>query len=257
MTDVVGFADRLEKAVTANRAIKPLTNDDPGLTVDAAYDIQDEVLRRALDRGERIACAKLGLTSRAKQQQMKVDEPLYGWLTDMQQIHLGDPLVAGELIQPRVEPEIAFAIGSELSGRIGVHDVLAATEAVMPAIDVLDSRFTGYSFTLADVTADNASGARFSVGGTRVPVHGMDLRTVGCVLEKNGRLVDTAAGAAVLGHPANAIAWFVAKLAERDKTLPAGSVVLAGALTAAIPVAPGDVVTATIDRIGTIELAIR
>lgn len=134
---------------------------------------------------------------------------------------------------------------------------MAATTAVMPAIDILDSRFAGYSFTLADVTADNASGARFALGGTRVPVDGIDLRTVGCVFEKNGQLVGAAAGAAVLGHPAAAVAWFVGKLAERRRSLPAGSVVLAGALTSAVPVAAGDVVSATIDRVGSIELAVR
>lgn len=255
--DVTEFADRLERAVAERSAIAPLTNDAPDLTVDAAYDIQDEVLRRAEARGETVVCAKLGLTSRAKQQQMHVDEPLYGWLTDRALIPFGEPLIAGELIQPRVEPEIAFEIGAELSGRVGVHDVLAATRAVLPAVDVLDSRFTGYAFTLADVTADNASGARFALGATRVPVDGIDLRTVGCVLEKNGEVVATAAGAAVLGHPAAAVAWFVQKLAERGRTLPAGSLVLAGALTAAVPVAAGDVVTATLDRIGTVELPVR
>ncbi len=255
--DIAGFADQLERAVTRRSAIEPLTNQAPELTVDEAYDIQDEVLRRAQARGERVVCAKLGLTSRAKQQQMNVDEPLYGWLTDAALIPFGEPLVADELIQPRVEPEIAFEIGTELSGRVGVHDVLAATRAVLPAVDVLDSRFTGYAFTLADVTADNASGARFAVGGSRVAVEGIDLRTVGCVLEKNGRIVATAAGAAVLGHPAAAVAWFVGKLAERGRSLAAGSLVLAGALTAAVAVAPGDVVSATFDRIGSVELAVR
>jgi 2-oxo-3-hexenedioate decarboxylase len=255
--NIEDFADRLEAAVANRSAMTPLTDDAPELTVDAAYDIQDAVLDRAIARGATIACAKLGLTSKAKQEQMSVDEPLYGWLTDDQQIPTGQPLIAGELIQPRAEPEVAFIIGRELSGRVGIHEVLAATEAVLPAIDILDSRFSGYGFTLADVTADNASGARFAVGGTQVGVDGIDLRTVGCVFEKNGELVATAAGAAILGHPAAAVAWFVGKLAERGKALAAGSLVLAGALTAAIPVEAGDVVTATIDRIGSVELAVR
>jgi 2-keto-4-pentenoate hydratase len=134
--------------------------------------------------------------------------------------------------------------------------VLAATAAVLPALDVLDSRFAGYRFTLPDVIADNASAARYTIGDP-VPLDGIDLRLVGCVFECNGELVATAAGAAVLDHPAAAVAWFVRKLAAHGRELPAGSVVLAGALTAAIPVTADDVVRLTIDRIGGLDLACR
>jgi len=132
---------------------------------------------------------------------------------------------------------------------------LAATEAVAPALDVLDSRFAGYSFTLADVVADNCSAGAFLVGNP-VPLGSFDLALVGCVFEKNGEVAATAAGAAVLGHPASAVAWFVRKLAERDKGLAAGSLVLAGALTGALAVAPGDTVVASFDRIGSVGLSV-
>ncbi|MDH4118893.1 MAG: fumarylacetoacetate hydrolase family protein [Acidimicrobiia bacterium] len=245
------LADRLVSAVRTRTALDPGAT---GLTPEAAYDVQDEVVS-ALGPG--VAAIKLGLTSKAKQVQMSVDEPLYGWLVDGTEIHRGDPLVAGELIQPRVEPEIAFITSAELGGPgVSAAHVLAATSAVMAAIDVLDSRYAGYSFTLPDVIADNASAARFVVGDPIDPT-GVDLRTVGCVFSKNGEMVATAAGAAILGHPAAAVAWFVRKLAERDRVLPAGSVVLAGALTAAIPVETGDSVTVEIDRLGTLELAVR
>jgi 2-keto-4-pentenoate hydratase len=125
----------------------------------------------------------------------------------------------------------------------------------MVAIDVLDSRYAGYNFTLPDVIADNASAARFTVGDP-VPLEGINLRTVGCVFSRNGELIATAAGAAVLDHPAAAVAWFVRKLASRGRILPAGSLVLAGALTAAVAVGPGDVVNVEIDRIGSVQLAV-
>lgn len=253
--NVAELAARLQGAIDACAAITPLT-DDQAFTVDEAYDVQDAVLDAQLAAGATIAAAKLGLTSRAKQQQMNVDEPLYGWMTDAQQIHAGDAVIAGELIQPRAEPEIAFLTNAELAGPVGMHEVLAATAAVTPAIDILDSRFAGYAFTLADVTADNASSGRFAIGNP-VEVGDMNLATIGCVFEKNGELVDTAAGAAVLGHPAASVAWFVNKLAERDRSLPAGSLVLAGALTGAVPIAAGDSVMVSIDRIGTLELAVR
>jgi 2-oxo-3-hexenedioate decarboxylase len=135
--------------------------------------------------------------------------------------------------------------------------VLAATAAVAPAIDVLDSRYAGYRFSLPDVVADNASAARLALGGVRRAVDGIDLRLVGCVLEVGGRVRATAAGAAALGHPAAAVAWLVRALARRGRGLTAGDVVLSGGLTEAVAVGPGDVVVARLGRLGTVELAVR
>jgi 2-oxo-3-hexenedioate decarboxylase/2-keto-4-pentenoate hydratase len=189
---------------------------------------------------------------------MGVDEPLYGELTDAMLLDVGEPLDTGQLIQPRIEPEIAFLLGADLAGeRVGAAQVLAATAAVAPAIDVLDSRYAGYAFTLPDVVADNASAARLVLGGVRRAADGIDLRLVGCVLEQGGRVRSTAAGAAALGHPAAAVAWLVRALARRGRGLAAGDVVLSGGLTEAVPVAPGDVVVARIGRLGAVELAVR
>ena len=135
--------------------------------------------------------------------------------------------------------------------------MLAATAAVAPAIEVLDSRYAGYAFTLPDVVADNASAARLVLGGVRQAVDGIDLRLVGCVLELGGQVRATAAGAAALGHPAAAVAWLVRALHRRGRGLAAGDVVLSGGLTEAVPVAPGDVVVARLGRLGTVELAVR
>ena len=245
------LAGRLVNAITTRTALDP---GETGLSESEAYDVQD----RCIDlQGGVVTAAKLGLTSRAKQEQMKVAEPLYGWMVEGTEIGTGEALMASELIQPRVEPEVAFVMGDDLGGsRVSTHQVIAAIESVMPAIDVLDSRYSGYQFTLPDVIADNASAARYALGDP-VPIDGIDLRLVGCVFSKNGELVATAAGAAILEHPAAAVAWFVRKLAERGRDLPAGSVVLAGSLTAAIPVAAGDLVTVEVDRIGTLDLRVR
>ncbi|HET9559694.1 MAG TPA: fumarylacetoacetate hydrolase family protein, partial [Actinomycetota bacterium] len=197
-------------------------------------------------------------TSRAKQAQMGVAEPLYGELTDAMLLDVGEPLDTGRLIQPRVEPEIAFLLGTDLAGeRVGAAQVLAATAAVAPAIEVIDSRYAGYAFTLPDVVADNASAARLVLGGVRQAVDGIDLRLVGCVLELGGQVRATAAGAASLGHPAAAVAWLVRALHRRGRGLAAGDVVLSGGLTEAVPVGPGDVVVARLGRLGTVELAVR
>jgi 2-oxo-3-hexenedioate decarboxylase len=246
------LAATLADAVRQRSPIAPLT-DEVELSIEQAYDVQDLVLERLDPDGSRTA-AKLGLTSRAKQEQMSVHEPIYGWYVAGSALDIGEPLDTGAWIQPRVEPEIAFLTSRRLAGRdVTSAHVLAATDAVMPALDVLDSRYAGYKFTLPDVVADDASAARYLLGRP-VGLDGIDLATVGCVFEHNERLVATAAGAAVLDHPAAAVAWFVRKLADRGGQLPAGSIVLAGALTAAVPLEPGDVARITIDRMGTLEL---
>jgi len=157
-----------------------------------------------------------------------------------------------------VEPEIAFLLGRDLEGpQVTAAHVLAATEAVFGAVDVLDSRYAGYKFTFNDVVADNASSAGFILGGTALDPYGIDLRLTGCVLEQNGSLVSTAAGASVMGHPASSVAWLVRTLAARGLGLEAGQVVMAGGMTEAIPVKPGDTVVASFDRLGSVEIAFR
>lgn len=249
---------RLTNAVRNRTATSPLTDDYGSFDIPTAYDLQALVVADRIAQGHRVVGAKLGLTSEAKQQQMKVTEPLYGWLTDDMRIEPGSPLVVDQFIQPRVEAEIAFLIGDDLEGSdVGAADVLSATAAVMPAIDVLDSRYAGYSFTLPDVVADNSSSAGFITGTTVVDPQGIDLRLLGVVLEVNGQVVATAAGAAVLGHPASSVAWLVRALARRGEGLTAGMTVLSGACTAAFAVKPGDTVVARVDRLGTVEVACR
>lgn len=252
------IAQTLIEAARTRTAVHPLTNDYPDLDVDTAYEVQDAVVDARVQAGARVIGAKLGLTSVAKQKQMNVSEPLYGRLTDDMQLDTGQTLTISDYIQPRCEPEIAFLLGEDLEGpQVLAAHVLAATELVFPAIDVLDSRFAGYKFTGADVIADNSSCAGFVFGGQGTDPTGIDLRLVGCTFEKNGQLVSTAAGAAVLGHPASAVAWAIRRMAERGQGLKAGQIIMAGALTEAVVVEPGDTVVARFDRLGSVELACR
>ena len=251
-------AARLTAAARTRTATTALTGDYGDFDIPTAYDVQAQVVADRIAQGHRVVGAKLGLTSEAKQKQMNVGEPLYGWLTDDMRIEPGEPLVVDRFIQPRVEAEIAFLIGDDLDGAdVGAADVLAATAAVMPAIDVLDSRYAGYSFTLPDVVADNSSSAGFITGSQLVDPLGLDLRLLGVVLEVNGQVAATAAGAAVLGHPAASVAWLVRALARRGEGLAAGMTVLSGACTAAFAVSPGDTVVARVDRLGTVEVPCR
>lgn len=258
MTATAALAGPLLDAVAQRTGIASLTTTSGAFDLPAAYEVQDAVVADRVQRGFPVVGAKLGLTSAAKQRQMNVDEPLYGWLTADMALDVGQQLVCSRFIQPRCEPEIAFVLARDLEGvHVTAAHVLAATAAVFPAVDVLDSRFAGYSFTLPDVVADNCSAAAYVLGGQALDPAGIDLRLTGMSLEKNGELVATAAGAAALGHPAAAVAWLVRSLAGRGRGLSAGQVVLSGALTEAVAVAPGDVVVARFDRLGTVEIACR
>jgi 2-keto-4-pentenoate hydratase len=258
MTDAGILADTLIDAAANRTGMQALTTTFGEFDTATAYEIQDAVVAARSARGHSVVGAKLGLTSRAKQRQMKVDEPLYGLLTSDMVIDVGETLDTSRYIQPRAEPEIAFLIGRDLEGAgVTAAHVLAATDAVFPAIDVLDSRYSGYSFTLPDVVADNASAAGYLLGGRATVPLGVDLALTGVVLEKNGSLVATATGAEALGHPAAAVAWMVRAMAARGRGLAAGQVVLSGALTEAITVAPGDTVVAHFDKLGSVELVCR
>ncbi|MDT7708874.1 MAG: 2-oxo-3-hexenedioate decarboxylase [Pseudonocardiales bacterium] len=251
--DTTELAGRLTKAVADRAAIDQLSDDAPELDLAGGYAVQ-RVLRN--EAGPLVGW-KLGVTSRAKQAQVGVSAPVFGFLAGRNALDLGEPLDTSQLIQPRCEPEIVFVLGRDLAGpHVTASDVISASSGVAVGIEVLDSRFRNYRFTMADVVADNTSAGRFVVG-TPVPPAGIDLRLVGVVLEKNGEVVSTASGAASLGHPAAAVAWMVRTMAADGEGLRAGDVVLSGGLTAAVPVAPGDVVVASIDRLGTVELGCR
>ncbi|GAY08478.1 2-keto-4-pentenoate hydratase [Pseudonocardia sp. N23] len=253
MTDVATWAARLDDAATAPAPITPLSGD--GLTdLAVAYEVQRGVVALRLGRGERLVGGKLGLTSRAKQIAMGVDRPLHGLVTSGMVRTSGSRLSLEELIHPRVEPEIAFVLGQPLEGPgVTVADVLAATRYVCPALDVIDSRYEGFTFTHLDAVADNASSAVFALGDDLVAPTG-DLALTGCVLEVDGRVVESAAGAAVMGHPAAAVAYMANQLVATGRRLEAGWVVLSGGLTAPVPLLSGSTVTATLSGLGSVTL---
>lgn len=253
MSDVRTWAGRLDDAATRCTPVAPLTG--VGLADTAtAYRVQSALVDLRLGRGERLVGGKLGLTSRAKQLAMGVDTPLYGLVTSGMVRRSGTRLSLKEMIHPRVEPEIAFVLGEPLEGPgVTVADVLAATRYVCPALDVIDSRYEGFRFTHLDAVADNASSAAFALGDDLVAPTG-DLALAGCVLEVDGRVVESAAGAAVMGHPAAAVAFMADRLVEVGRRLEAGWVVLSGGLTAPVPLTPGSTVTATLSGLGSVTL---
>jgi 2-oxo-3-hexenedioate decarboxylase len=238
------------------REIEPLTDTWPQLDERTAYAIQKRLVAKHVeDEATRITGLKLGLTSKAKQKQMSVDEPIYGALLGSRMVNEGEPLEIAALIHPKAEPEIAVVIDRELKGPGVTRDAAAAAIASAScAMEIIDSRYKNFRFTLPDVVADNTSAARHTISTYRVPAKNLDLRTLGVVFEKNGEVVTTAAGAAILGDPAIGIAWLANKLAEHGESIPAGTVIMTGALTDAIAIAPGDVVRVSIAQLGTLTL---
>lgn len=228
-----------------------------GLDLDGAYAIQLAQVRHWRAAGRRVRGHKVGLTSRAMQEQFGVGQPDYGHLLDTMFYPESSEIPVGAFFAPRAEPEIAFVLDAPLRGP-GLHagDVLRATAFVVPALEIIDSRVQDWDITLLDTIADNASSGGVVLGGGGASPGAVDLRSVGCTLLHNGRVAEFGTGAAVLGDPASAVAWLANTLAGRDLTLEAGSVVLSGSCTRAVPLAPGDSVSAVFDGLGTVSVAL-
>ena len=254
-TLVAGLAEHLETCQLQARDTPKMTDEHPDLDWDDAYAIQAEILRRKLARGERLVGLKCGLTSHAKMKQMGVSTPVFGFLVDSFSVPDGGEVATRELIHPKVEPEVCFVLKRALRGP-GCHigAVLAATDFILPGIEVIDSRYRDFKFDLKSVIADNTSAARFVVGGRAMPAMGTDMRTLGVVMEKNGEVVSLGAGAAVLGHPAAAVAMLANHLGARGQEIPAGTLVLSGGVTEAVAVEAGDSVTLRVQDLGSVSL---
>jgi 2-oxo-3-hexenedioate decarboxylase len=258
MNYLAACAQVLLDAEAAHQAIHPLTTSQPGLSVDDGYAIQRLIVHHKIATGARLAGAKAGLTSKAKQTTMGIDVPIFGWLTDAMALPYDEPLDTAAYIHPRAEPEIVFILGRELRGpRVDIHDVLAATDAICCGLEILDSRYRGYKFTLPDVVADNSGAAGFVLGPRRVSLASLDLTLLACVLEVNGRVQATATGAAVLGHPAQAVAALANHLATAGQALQPGWKVLSGGMTDAVPLAPEDHVRGHFAHLGSVGVRAR
>lgn len=251
------IAEQLFQAEKNAEEVDKFTADHPELDVEVAYDIQDLLLEKKLaDSKSSLAGYKLGLTSEAKMKQMNVDEPCYGVLHHNMEISDGATVSLEPFIHPKIEPEIAFVFEKDLTGPyVSITDVLQATAYVAPALEIIDSRYRNFKFTLPDVVADNASSSRYIIGNSFHDPNDVDLALLGMVYRQNGKIVATGTGAAVIGHPARAIAWMANKLIERGQSVKAGDVVLSGAIGEAIMIEPGDVFTLTSDGIGSVQVS--
>ncbi|MFT4583998.1 MAG: 2-oxo-3-hexenedioate decarboxylase [Gammaproteobacteria bacterium] len=248
------LAEQLENAELNRAPMTKITDTYPGLDMDDAYAIQDELRRRKTARGVRVAGLKAGLTSQAKMKQMNVSEPVFGFMCDYGSRADGGEVEIDGFIAPRVEAEIAFVTKAEIKGPCHIGTVLQATDFVLPAVEILDSRYENFKFDLVSVVADNTSAAGFVTGGNSRRIDEIDVRTLGIVLEKNGEIVELAAGAAVLGHPAESVVMLANMLARKGQVIPAGTFIMTGGVTAAVGVKRGDHISVRYQHLGSISM---
>lgn len=250
------IADQLLRAEYDAVAQTSILAEWDGLDLEAAYKAQDVALRIRTARGEVLTGVKLGVTSKAKQKQVGVDSPSTAWLTDRMILPIGEPVPLDRLIHARAEPEIAFVMKRRLEGPgVSAATALAAVDHVVGAIEIIDSRFSGYKFSMMDAVADNNSSGRYVTGPVSRRPEGLDLALEACLLEVDGEVVDSATGAAVHGHPAEALAFAANTLAERGLAIEPGWVVLTGGMTDAVPVQPGARIAAHFTNLGTVTVA--
>ncbi|MEW8628010.1 MAG: 2-oxopent-4-enoate hydratase [Candidatus Thiodiazotropha sp.] len=246
------LGDELFEALSQRQMIDPLTEREPGITIEDAYHVSLRMVDRRVESGESIIGKKIGVTSKAVQNMLNVHQPDFGYLTDRMVYGNGDEMpISEQLIQPRAEGEIAFMLKRDLIGPgVSNADVLRATEAVIPCFEIVDSRIRDWKIKIQDTVADNASCGLFVLGDKAVDPRKVDLATAGMVVEKNGELLSTGAGAAALGSPVNCVAWLANTLGSFGIPLKAGEVILSGSLVPLEPVVAGDFMRVEIGGIG-------
>lgn len=249
------LAEFLDDAEVNAREVIKITDDHPDMTIEDAYAVCEEIRAIKQARGNKVVGYKMGLTSKAKMEQMGVARPGWAYLYDYFFCPDGGTLQTSELIHPKVEPEIAIVTKAPLKGPgCTVGDVLAATDFVMPAMEIIDSRYKDFKFDFVSVIADNSSSSRFVNGGRMRRPEDVDLKTLGVVMEKNGQIVAMGCGAAVLNHPAAAVAMLANIFGEKGQEIPAGSFIMTGGITAAVAVEAGDNITVHYQDLGSISV---
>jgi 2-keto-4-pentenoate hydratase len=254
--DVVMRAEAADLLLTAYRThqpVEPLVEKYAQLTLDDSYEIQLMQIAQRVAGGARVKGHKVGLTSPAMQRQMKVDQPDFGHLLEDMFFLENLPIPTEVYLQPRIEPEVAFVLRRDLRGPgVTVAEAAAAVDFVLPALEIIDSRIRDWKIGILDTIADNASSGGVVLGSTPHALGDVDLRLSGCILHRNGEVVGTGAGGAVLGSPLNSLVWLANTLGARGVALEAGHVVLPGSITASVPVSPGDAFTATFAGLGSV-----
>lgn len=259
-TEIQKAADNLYQAETNRQPIDPITLTHPDMSMDDAYAIQKSWVDKKIGDGRKVIGYKIGLTSRAMQNAMKINEPDYGVLLDDMVFADGSDIDTAQFCDPRIEVELAFVLKDKLEGEnVTIFDVLNATDYVVPALEIIAARShrvhpeTGYTRTIKDTIADNAANAGIIIGGRPIKPLDVDLRWCGALFYQNGVLEETGLAAGVLNHPANGICWVAKRFAPHGIALEPGQIILAGSFTRPAIIKSGDTIHADYGRLGGIS----
>lgn len=255
--DAAAKARALYEARRTRVPIPPFTDEDPSLGMADGYAIQKELVPLLLADGDRIVGYKVGVTSQAMQRMIGIDSPDYGPVFASTVYADGDTVPLGKFIQPKVEAEIVFVLGSRLAGPgVTTMDARRAIAGAAASMEIVDSRIEGWRIKLADTVADLASNGAVAISSRLVPLDGLNPRMIGMTITRNGELLDTGAGAAALGDPVAVVAWLANVLGQDGVALEPGHLVMTGSLHAAEPMQPGDVFRAEFDRLGAVTIRV-
>ena len=253
---IAAAARRIRTAWKNGKTTKPIRNDIPAGDIDAAYAIQQTNTDIWIREGRRVIGRKIGLTAKAVQKQLGVDQPDYGIIYADMAIVDGDEIEFSSVAQPKAEAEVALILGNDLDGeQITLIDLIDATAYALPAIEVVGSRIAKWDINILDTIADNASSGMIVLGTQPVMLDDVDLRLCGMVMENRGAQVSVGSGVACLGNPLNAAVWLASKMVDVGMPLQAGDVVMTGALGPMAPIAPGEVIEARINGLGSVRAA--
>jgi 2-oxo-3-hexenedioate decarboxylase len=253
VSDLDTLAKNVDDAARNAKAIAQISATQQ-LSLDDAYAVQKKMIALRISRGERRVGMKMGFTSRAKMVQMGVSDMIWGRLTDKMLVEDGGRISKAKFVHPRAEPEIAYLLKAPLAGPVTPAQALAAVEAIAPAIEIIDSRYDNFKFSLEDVVADNASSSAFVIGNWSKP--DIDCSNLGMILEVDGRAAQVGSSAAILGNPARSLAAASRMVAEHGERLEAGWIVMAGGATEAVALTAGTSVRNTVEKLGPVSFSV-
>jgi len=244
------IANTLDQAAATGSSVEQISLSQ-SITLPEAYEIQKLSIQQRLDRGEKLVGYKMGFTSRAKMLQMGVDDLIWGRLTDAMQVELGQEIDIAKYVHPRAEPEIAFLLKKPLSGKVSKEEALAAVEAIAPAIEIIDSRYKNFKFSLEDVVADNSSSSSFVLGEWQSKDSNIDGLAMN--LQVDNEVVASGSSNDILDHPINSLVEAARCIGAAGEELKAGQIILAGAATAAVALKPKQTISANVANLGSCQ----
>lgn len=253
----IDIAKSIVEAEDRAKPISKISESYPEFTIEDAYKIQEEVFNIKTQRGERIIGKKIGLTSEGIRKQIGVFEPDFSFITDKNYLHPYENLILSDMINPKLEPELAFLINKDLKEKVITNwDVMSAIEGVLPAFEVVDTRYRNYDFTIVDTISDSASYGRIIVGNKMTNIQNLEMEEIALSVFKDGKLIKSASSSEVMGNPINAVTWLANKMVQLGNFIKKGDIILSGSFTPVLDIEAGETYEAVFSNVGSVKIKI-